>query len=124
MSDYNGAANPNHSTAGFPTACQTCHTTSRWSPSTFNHDGLYFPIYSGTHRNRWTLCSECHTNASNFSVFSCINCHEHNRTDTDSHHREVTNYVYDSAHCYSCHPSGRSGDINLPLPARQIREDH
>jgi hypothetical protein len=38
-------------------------------------------------------------------VFSCTVCHA--RGDTDSHHRSVTGYRYDSAACYACHPNGR-----------------
>ncbi|MFC0875139.1 hypothetical protein ACE01N_01025 [Saccharicrinis sp. FJH2] len=106
--DYNSATDPNHAAANFPKVCEDCHTTSAWSPSTFNHDAQYFPIYSGAHRGEWNNCIDCHTNASNFGVFSCITCHEHNKTDTDSHHREVRNYVYASESCYSCHPNGRS----------------
>jgi hypothetical protein len=41
-------------------------------------------------------------------VFSCITCHEHDKTSTDSEHRGVSNYVYNSANCYACHPTGRS----------------
>ena len=108
QSDYNGAANPNHALAHFPTACEQCHTTSAWSPSTFNHDGQYFPIYSGTHKGRWSLCSDCHTNQTNFAVFSCITCHEHSQANSDSQHSGVRNYVYNATSCYSCHPTGQS----------------
>ncbi len=109
QSDFNGATNPNHQSAGFPTQCVMCHNTSAWSPSTFNHDAQYFPIYSGNHRGRWSTCSQCHTNPSDFSTFECILCHEHNRTDTDSHHQGVPGYQYNSQACYNCHPRGSGG---------------
>jgi hypothetical protein len=41
-------------------------------------------------------------------VFSCTNCHEHNKTEMDSEHREVGGYVYNSVNCLSCHPKGDS----------------
>ena len=100
---YNTVTSPNHRAAGFPTTCQTCHTTSGWSGATFNH--TWFPITSGAHRNR--TCVECHTNPSNYQVFTCTTCHT--KSSTDSHHQGRTGYVYNSTNCYSCHPSGRAG---------------
>ena len=55
--------NPNHQAAGFPIQCQSCHTTAAWRPASFDHDGRYFPIYSGTHRGEWSSCCECHVNS-------------------------------------------------------------
>ena len=55
--------------------------TPAWKPATFDHDGKYFPVYSGSHNGKWNACSDCHTNNSNYAVFSCIACHEHNQTD-------------------------------------------
>jgi hypothetical protein len=101
--DYQGTTDPNHVAAGFPTTCQTCHTTTSWLGATFNH--TWFPIP----HNGIQLCSDCHTNPSNYAVFSCTNCHTHNKTDTDQHHQDVQGYVYNSANCYQCHPNGRSG---------------
>jgi hypothetical protein len=106
--NYKNTTNPNHSAAKFPTDCESCHTVNSWIPSTFNHDSQYFPIYSGTHRGQWNTCADCHTNTSNFSVFACINCHEHNKTSTDKDHKGVKGYSYTSAACYSCHPLGRA----------------
>ncbi|MGE5436682.1 MAG: hypothetical protein ACM3O3_05590 [Syntrophothermus sp.] len=108
LQDYNGTTNPNHLSAGFPTTCSECHNQNAWVPSTFNHDQLYFPIYSGKHNGRWDVCSDCHTNPNNFNIFECINCHEHNRTNTDEHHQGVNNYIYLSTACYDCHPNGNS----------------
>ena len=107
-SDYNGTTDPSHIAANFPTDCASCHSENAWKPATFNHDSEYFPIYSGKHRGQWNNCSDCHTQASNYSIFACINCHEHNKTDTDSHHRDVSGYKYISANCLSCHPTGRA----------------
>jgi len=104
--DYRRASDPNHNAAGFPTTCENCHNTSRWDQSSWNHN-IYFPIYSGSHRGVWTSCSECHINPSSFAVFSCIDCHEHSRARTDSEHRGVGGYQYESNACYACHPTGR-----------------
>jgi nitrate/TMAO reductase-like tetraheme cytochrome c subunit len=101
---YNSVANPNHLAAGFPKTCESCHTTTRWSGATFTHR---FPIYSGSHAGKWNTCADCHTNSSNYSVFSCTTCHAHDKTTMDSKHIGVRNYVYDSLSCYGCHPQGR-----------------
>jgi hypothetical protein len=108
LDDYNQTNNPPHASAQFPTDCQTCHGEVAWVPSTFDHDNQYFPIYSGKHNGEWNVCGDCHNNPSNYSVFTCIDCHEHNKTDTDEHHSGVSGYVYNSNACYSCHPNGNN----------------
>jgi hypothetical protein len=104
--DYISTINPAHQSAGFSTECETCHSQSAWIPSTFDHDNQYFPIYSGRHNDEWDACSDCHTNPNNFSVFSCIDCHEHNQSDMDDEHDNVSGYVYQSSACFNCHPDG------------------
>ena len=104
--DYNNTKDPVHLTAQFPTNCESCHSESAWEPATFNHDGQYFPIYSGKHNGKWNKCSDCHTQPAKYSVFSCINCHEHNKTDMDKDHQGVGGYVYNNSNCLSCHPKG------------------
>jgi hypothetical protein len=106
--DYNATKDPAHLAAQFPKECAECHTETAWEPSTFNHDSQYFPIYSGEHRGEWSKCVECHTVPTNYSVFSCTNCHEHNKTDMDKEHQGEKGYVYNSVNCYACHPKGDS----------------
>ncbi len=101
--DYNKTTNPAHSAAKFPTNCESCHNMTAWVPSTYNHDSQYFRINSGRHRGTWTLCTQCHTNASNYATYSCIDCHEHSKASMDSAHKGRSGYVYNSATCYSCH---------------------
>jgi thioredoxin reductase/ferredoxin len=105
--DYDRTNDPNHRSAGFPTTCQSCHTTNGWDGADFDHDGRFFPIYSGAHRGRWASCSTCHVAANNFRVFECTVCHEHSRAEMDDEHRDVSNYRFESGACYACHPDGR-----------------
>ena len=108
MNDYNQATNPNHAAAQFPTTCADCHTQSVWNPSTFNHDGQYFPIYSGHHNGVWNTCSDCHSNPSNFAVFTCTtSCHP--QSTMNNAHQAVSGYAYNSNACYNCHPTGSAG---------------
>ncbi len=100
--DYQSTTNPNHVAAGFPTTCQLCHNTTAWTGATFNH--TWFPVPHFTAQ----LCSDCHTNPSNYAVFVCTNCHT--QAQTAQQHDGVQGYVWNSANCYSCHPSGRAGD--------------
>ena len=99
--DFQNTANPNHTAAGFPTTCQTCHSTTTWQGATFDH--TWFPQNHGNART----CADCHTNPSDYSVFLCTNCHT--KSQTDSHHRGVGGYVYNSINCYQCHRNGRGG---------------
>lgn len=108
--NYNQANDPNHVQAQFGQDCEACHSTNAWEPATYDHDNDYFPIYSGKHNNEWNSCTDCHTVASNYAVFSCIDCHEHNKPDTDDEHDEVGDYQYNSLACFECHPKGVSED--------------
>lgn len=104
--DYNATTNPNHLAAHFPTTCASCHNTLRWDQATFNHDGQFFPIYSGNHKGQWATCSTCHTNPADYTAFTCLTCHQHAQASTDQNHSQVNGYQYNSTKCYSCHPRG------------------
>jgi len=101
QNDYVNSTNPVHQTLGFSTLCASCHTTSPgWRPAKYTqHDSQFFPIYSGRHRGKWDLCSECHTDPNNYTSFDCIRCH------ADAH----SGKNYTNAQCYNCHPTG-AGD--------------
>ena len=102
--DYESTRDPNHVAAGFPTTCDTCHRPTDTSFSQGRFDHTYFPITTGRHAGN--ACSACHPDSSNFKVFSCLTCH--GRSETDSKHRSVSGYSYNSQACYSCHPQGRA----------------
>jgi hypothetical protein len=94
---------PNHVTSQFSHDCTPCHTTAAWRPSIFDHDGRSFRIYSGKHRGKWTSCAQCHPNAGQYQVFTCLSCHEHEQTRMDDKHRNKQGYIYSSPACYNCH---------------------
>ena len=103
LTEFNATTNPVHSTAKFPTNCEYCHSTVNWTSSTYNHDLMYFKIYSGRHLQQWTLCTQCHTTPTNYGVFSCLGCHAKATMDS-AHKAQVKNgYVYTSAACMLCH---------------------
>jgi hypothetical protein len=105
--DYMEASRPNHVAGGFHSQCEQCHTFSSWRPGMMPDHEPLFPIFSGTHKNRWNTCTECHTDPGNYNVFNCLTCHR--RPETDGAHVGMTGYVYDSPQCYACHPDGRAG---------------
>lgn len=107
QADYDNANSPDHSAAQFPTSCADCHTETAWTPANFDHDDMYFPIYSGNHRNEWDDCRECHTTPGNYALFSCVECHEHDdAADLADEHQGINGYQYLSTACYACHPDG------------------
>ncbi len=93
-SKYAATTNPKHSTAGFNTTCQTCHSTTAWSPANFNHT---FPT---NHRNS-SSCSQCHPGG-NYNSYDCSSCHS--ISSMSSEHRKVKGYS--SSACATCHPNG------------------
>ena len=104
QADYEQTAEPNHGALQFSTDCATCHTENAWVPSTFDHDGEHFPIYSGAHNGEWSSCTDCHTNPSNYMEVTCINCHVD--PETTDKHVGINGYIYDNSACLSCHPNG------------------
>jgi hypothetical protein len=97
-----GGAVPNHIAAGYPTTCDTCHTTTSWLGATFNH--TYFPI-----PHNGSVCADCHQVSTDYSSFTCINCHTttaHQQTGTNQQHQGVGGYTYTATSCYGCHKNG------------------
>lgn len=95
--------------------CLACHPDG---VSVTRDEHTFFPITSGTAHEAAT-CDECHTTNGDYLSFSCINCHTHNKTDTDANHATVSSYVYDSNNCLTCHPDGqamsRNNHIYFPI---------
>jgi len=107
QADFTGTTNPNHVTAGWPTTCTTCHTTTAWLPATL--PASYHTLFPMTHGNANSVCATCHTNSSDYSVFTCTaTCHgSGNAANFD--HPNVNGYVYNSVNCYACHKNGGGG---------------
>ena len=100
--DLARATDPDHIANGFVTDCQRCHAPTRWENGIFDHE-MFFPIRSGDHR---LDCRDCHTTGDT-RMFSCIDCHDHRRSEMDDEHDDVPGYVYESNACFACHPRGR-----------------
>lgn len=108
QTDYNNTTNPGHSAEPqfFPTTCQSCHNTTAWTGASFNH--AQYTQFSTGHGNANGVCSTCHINSNDYSVFQCTGCHGGNNA-SNFHHDNVSGYVYNSINCYQCHQSGHGG---------------
>jgi hypothetical protein len=115
LADWNstqtlGGSVPNHIAAGYPTTCDTCHTTTAWTGATFNH--TYFPI---PHHS--SVCADCHQVSTDYSQFTCINCHTATvhrgppgttgaTQDMNQHPNVNGGNWFGATTCYNCHKNG------------------
>ena len=107
LDDYLNARDPNHKQLGFHTDCQVCHGTDAisWKKTTAQAYLFHrFPLKAGRHAG--LSCLDCH-NSSDYYVFSCLNCHAHEKPRMDRAHIEIPGYIYNSNACLGCHYSGR-----------------
>ena len=75
LKDFQGTTNPNHVAGGFSQTCNTCHTTAGWSPATFDHNSVNFPL-TGAHTVPPRVCADCHANNNyNLTTNTCVSCH-------------------------------------------------
>ena len=93
-----GGVVPNHMTAGFPTDCSICHTTSAWTGGVFNHTATGFPL-TGFHAT--VACAGCHVN-NNYSitVTTCVSCHLNKYTATTTPNHVQVGFPQT---CETCH---------------------
>jgi hypothetical protein len=85
-------------------SCRSCHPQG--TVMTRAQHATFFPIDTGAHVN--TTCGGCHEVPNDFTIFTCISCHDHAQAHTDSTHTGVTGYQYSSPSCRTCHPQGVS----------------
>ena len=98
--DYQGTTDPNHTQAGFPHECNTCHTINGWSPSNFDH--TFFPLTGG---HAGPSCNQCHANG----VFqgtpaACASCHEADYQGTTDPNHTQAGFPHE---CSTCHTINR-----------------
>ena len=114
--------------------CATCHNTSGWAKTKFDHDKTKFPL-KGTHVK--TACADCHRDPSYKNTpMECVACHDrddihkggrgpkcgecHNTEkwkQSSFDHEKVGHFRLNGAHakvaCDACH---RSGDMKVKVP--------
>lgn len=85
--------------------CLSCHP--RGVGFDIDHDQFF--VTSRGHHSRYG-CSDCHFDAGNYGVFTCIQCHDENAhacSRMNDKHDEVRNYRCEDQRCLDCHRSGR-----------------
>jgi len=96
-------AEPTEHAGEFGTDCVACHTTTAWTPATFNGDHT-FPMDHG--ESGVSSCATCHP--AGYKTYTCYGCHEHNESNIRSEHQEegISNFE----NCMECHADGREHD--------------
>jgi len=92
LKDYNTALTPvNHVQLAFPTACESCHDTVRWTNGKFDHAATGFPL-TNSHMVPPRACADCHINNNyNLTSTACSTCHlkDYNAATTPINHIQV-----------------------------------
>jgi len=97
-SNYNATTDPNHVLGDYPHDCTMCHTTSAWSPSTFDHSLTGFPL-TGSHLS--ASCTDCHINNQYVGTpTACFACHEDAYNGVTDPNHLLGNFSHE---CQTCH---------------------
>jgi hypothetical protein len=83
----------------FGTDCAACHTTTAWTPASYNGPHT-FPM---DHEGADNKCATCHPNS--LMTYTCYGCHEHNPSRIAEEHREEG--ILNFENCVECHADGR-----------------
>lgn len=92
--------NPNHVAGSFSHTCNSCHTTTVWTPSTFSHMTTAFPLV-GAHQA--VACNQCHSS----NVYkglphgSCWDCHSGTFNATLNPNHATGGFSHDCTICHS-----------------------
>ncbi len=131
--DYNGATDPDHGDAGFPTDCTVCHSTMSWVGATFDHGATDFPLTGahlagacrdchgdGVYAGKSTQCIDCHQSdysgaldpnhvAGGFAT-TCQDCHGTTAWQGAGYDHNATDFPLTGSHvgaaCSDCHGDG------------------
>ena len=124
--ELSATTNPNHKASGFPTTCETCHTTGAWRPANFDHQTTRFPL-TGAHRR--VDCAKCHVGrpATPARPTDCYACHQANYEATTNPNHVAAGFP---TTCESCHTTSAWRPANFdhqttrfPLTGAHTRVD-
>ncbi len=97
--DYNNSVNPPHLSQGFPTDCQTCHSSSAWRPATFDHNQTLFPL-TGAHVA--VTCQQCHSSGVYKGLSTqCVSCHQTDYNNANNPPHATAKYPTDCTQCHT-----------------------
>ncbi|MDP3147646.1 MAG: hypothetical protein Q8N83_00825 [Ignavibacteria bacterium] len=95
--NFDGVKDPNHVTANFSTDCTTCHSTTAWSPSIFNHANTKFPL-TGAHTT--VSCVDCHATGYTNTPTDCYSCHKAKYDATTNPKHSTAGFTTACADCH------------------------
>jgi hypothetical protein len=100
LKSYQATSNPNHASAGFPQTCALCHTTSGWTPASFNHTTqTKFPL-TGKHTS--TTCIQCHSSGVYAGLnTACSSCHLNEYQKTTNPNHAAAGFPQDCSLCHT-----------------------
>jgi hypothetical protein len=102
-------AEPDIHAGVFGLACESCHTTTAWSPATLLEHT--FPLGHGLETGAQpTVCITCHP--ASYPEYTCYGCHEHQESDIARKHTEEGISMAELPACVDCHTSGQKVDNN------------
>ncbi len=97
LSNYQATTNPQHSTAGFGTDCERCHSPYGWAGANFDHDNFF--VLRGSHKG--LDCSKCHkNNVYKGTPKDCASCHINDYNSTTSPNHAASGFP---TTCETCH---------------------
>jgi hypothetical protein len=97
QADFEATSRPDHLAAGFPTACETCHSEQQWEGATFDHDTAF--RLTGAHRT--ATCESCHQNGQyQGTPHACASCHQADYDATSEPNHQGAGFP---TACKSCH---------------------
>jgi len=85
----------------FGTQCQSCHTSTAWSPAQLQVHN--FPIAHGEQGDQ--ACAVCHPNV--YFEYTCYVCHDHQPGPIQEKHFQEGISFQDLPNCAQCHPDGK-----------------
>ncbi|NCP77646.1 MAG: hypothetical protein GW833_00385, partial [Desulfuromonadales bacterium] len=99
LDDYQGAEDPSHTAAGFPTDCVICHDETQWVVATFDH--LQSSGYELRGAHQFISCNTCHINNQYSNLpQECFGCHQTDYNESSDPNHKQGNYPQD---CVMCH---------------------
>ena len=102
--------------SGFPTDCSICHTTTGWSPSSFDHTNTAFPL---DRAHTTVACATCHVN-NNYTTLptTCYGCHQADCNGTNNPNHAAAGFptTCDTCHTTTSWTGATFNHNNTPFP--------
>jgi Zn finger protein HypA/HybF involved in hydrogenase expression len=112
---YNGAKDPDHVAANFPTTCTDCHgLVAGWLGAKYDHPTAPVAL-TGAHSPNLVTCSQCHTTMPYSTVKqTCDGCHHAEYVATSNPSHTATGYGTDCASCHQVVANWAGASVNHP----------